>query len=114
MFEKLFLFFRGYVILKIQEIGRERFLNLCKIHEVEIFDIVAINQETYCKIKIQDYFKIRPIVRKTGCLPQIIEKRGMVFHIKHCLKRKGILIGGVLFYFMIIQLTGRIWHIDVT
>ena len=113
MLEKLFLFCKGYLILKLEDVSKERLLNLCKTRKIEIIDIISINNTVYCKMPCKDYRKIKPLVRKTGCCPKIEKKVGVPFLLKRIKMRKGLLVGGVLGLFLLLQCTGRIWYIDV-
>lgn len=113
MLEKLFYYLQGYLILELCGTSKERFINLCKNREVEIIHIFLINNTWFCKIKCRDYKKIRSFIRKTGCVCKIKEKRGVPFEIKKIKKRKGLILGSLLFFLIITQCSGRIWHISV-
>ncbi len=113
MFEKLFLYLKGYLIVRLQGVSKERFLNLCKSRKIEIIDIVSINDILYCKMTCKDYIKIKPLVRKTGCCPKIEKKEGLPFLINRIKKRKGVIIGGLIGLFFLVQCAERIWYIDV-
>lgn len=113
MLGKLFLYFKGYLILSIQKTAKERFLNLCKAKEIEIIDIIMINETVYCKIKLSDYVKMKSIVKKTKCLPKIEKKRGAPFLFREMMKRKGILVGCLLGGLILWQMTQRIWYTQV-
>lgn len=113
MFENLFLFCKGYLILELWGNSKERFLNLCKARKFEIIDIVDVNGTLFCKINYKDYFKIKPFVRKTGCLPKIKKKTGVPFLLQKFKKRKGGLAGILIGIFLLYQCTQHIWYIDV-
>ena len=113
MLSKLFFFLNGYLILSLNKISKERFFNLCKAREIEIIDIIMINQSIYCKISVNDYRKLRPVVKKTRCLPRIEKKRGGPFLCSKMLKRKGIFLGCFLGCFVLWQMTQRIWYTQV-
>ena len=113
MLEKLFYFLQGYLILELCGDSKERFINLCKNKEIEIIQIFLINDRWYCKIKCRDYKKIRPYIKKTGCISKIKSKIGLPFLWRRVKKRKGLLLGGALFLFIITQCSGRIWYIGV-
>ncbi|MBE5950280.1 MAG: hypothetical protein E7260_01655 [Lachnospiraceae bacterium] len=113
MFSKLVLFFKGYLIISLKETVKERFFNLCKAKEIEIIDTIMINQSIYCKMKLKDYWKIRPVVKKTKCLPRIEKKRGFPFVCRKMLKRKGIMLGCFFGVFILWQMTQRIWYTQV-
>ena len=113
MFEKLFLFCKGYLVLRLEESSKGRLLNLCKARKIEIIDIVSINNTVFCKMTCENYLKIKPLVRKTGCWPKIEKKVGIPFGLKKIKARKGLIAGGILGIFLLVQCTERIWHIDV-
>ncbi len=113
MVEKLFLFIQGYLILELYGDSKERFINLCKNKEIEIIQIFLINKNWYCKIRCRDYKKVRSFIKKTGCRTRIMKKRGLPFLLHYAKKRKGLLLGSVLFLLILSQCSGRIWHISV-
>ena len=113
MIEKLFYYLQGYLVLELSGISKERFINLCKNKEIEIIEIFSIKDTWYCKIRCNDYKRIRGFIKKTGCTGKIKEKRGLPFWVKRCKKRKGLLFGSILFILIITQCSSRIWHISV-
>lgn len=113
MIEKLFVFLKGYLILELCGDSKERFINLCKNKEIEILQLFIIKDKWFCKIKCKDFLKIRSLIKKTGCKCRIKEKRGLFFLLRKISKRKGLILGSVLFYLILSQCSGRIWSIDV-
>ena len=113
MLEKLFQYLQGYLILELCGIEKERFINLCKNREIEIVHIFSINHTWYCKIKCRDYKKIKVFLKKTGCSLRIKTKRGLPFLLMKVKKRKGLVIGSILFFLLVTQCAGRIWNISV-
>ena len=113
MLENLFQYLQGYLILELSGSEKERFINLCKNREIEIIQIFTINNTTFCKMKSGDYKKVRAFIKKTGCKLRIKIKRGLPFLLKRLKKRKGMVLGFILFFLIITQCAGRIWHIGV-
>lgn len=113
MVNELFNYFKGYLLLELSGLYKERFINLCKNKEIELFQLYMINDKWYCKIKCKDFKKIKGLIKKTGCICKIKEKRGLFFLLKKIQKRKGIVIGTVLFWLILSQCSGRIWSITV-
>ena len=113
MLEQLFYYLKGYLILELCGDSKERFINLCKNKEIEILQIFMINDTWFCKMKCRDFLKIRFLIKKTGCMCRIKEKRGLFFLWKKIKKRKGLMIGTVLFFWILTQCSGRIWSIGV-
>ncbi|MBO5178024.1 MAG: sporulation protein YqfD [Lachnospiraceae bacterium] len=113
MLEKLFHYFQGYLILEINGSEKERFINLCKNREIEIIHIFATDSKWYCKIKSKHFFHIKDIIKKTGCSCKIDKKIGVPFVVRKAKKRKGLIIGTILFLMILSQCSGRIWDINV-
>lgn len=114
MLEKIVYFIQGYLILELCGDTKERFLNLCKNKEIEILQIFSIDSRWYCKIRCQDLKKMKQLIKKTGCRIYIKEKQGIPFLIRYMKRRRGILLGGLLFLFIVVQGTGRIWKITIS
>jgi len=113
LLEQLFYYLQGYLILELCGDSKERFINLCKNREIEIIHIFMINKTWFCKIRCRDFKEIRTIIKKTGCKLSIQEKRGLPFDRKKLQKRKGLIVGSVLFVMVMLQCSSRIWHISV-
>ena len=113
MLDQLFNYWKGYLILELYGDSKERFINLCKNKEIEILQIFMINDTWFCKMKCKDFLKIRFLIRKTGCMCRIREKRGLFFLLKKIKKRKGLVLGSILFFLILLQCSGRIWSIGV-
>lgn len=113
MFEKIFYFLRGYLVLELYGKTTERFLNLCKNRGLEVRHIYKINNIRYLKLTCREFKKIRSGLKKTGCSCRIVKKTGFPFWINKISKRKGLIIGSLLFVSVIWQCSQRIWEIDV-
>ena len=113
MLEKLFYFLRGYLILELQGDATERFLNLCKNRGLEIRHIYTINKIWYLKLTCKEFKIIYSGFKKSGCRCRIVKKIGLPFLITKCKKRKGLLLGGLLFALILWQCSLRIWEIEV-
>ena len=111
--EKLFNYLKGYLILELCGESKERFINLCKNKEIEIIHIFSVKGCLYCKIDCRAYKDLRPLIKKTHCYPKIKEKRGIPFLMQEIKERKGLVLGTILFFLILGQCSGRIWHIDV-
>ncbi len=108
-------FANGYVRIKVNGDGVERFLNLCSKHRVPVWDIKRNQKELFVCLKIKDYKKIR-LLRRTVKFPpkiKIHKKYGLPFIIKSYEKRKGIALGIILSIFILYFLSSFIWEIKV-
>lgn len=111
---RLWNYFCGYAIITVKGLKLERFINLAVINGIYLWDIEKLDHTTVrTKISIEDFFRLRQIVKKTDSRVSIQEKCGMPFKIKTIKKRKLFLFGlGALFIFLYI-LSSFIWMIEV-
>ena len=77
---RFFLFFKGYFLIAVDGFGTERFINLCKLKQIYLWDIQVIHNNTYrMKISMADYEFLSELVNKTGVKVDILEKYGLPF-----------------------------------
>ena len=58
-------FLRGFVRIRVTGFAPERFLNLCSVHDIELWDISVSENRYEMNLYVSDYFKLKPIVHKT-------------------------------------------------
>lgn len=105
----------GVLTVQVEGFFTERFINLCKMRNVKIWDIRNIVKGVVrFKMHISDFKKLRPIARKTKCRVIIKEKRGLYFTLFRYRKRKLIFILAFLLIFFSIAFSTFIWNIDIT
>ncbi|MDO4282041.1 MAG: sporulation protein YqfD [Clostridia bacterium] len=106
---------RGIVIVQIEGYFTERFINLCKINNVKIWDIRNIvNGMIRFKIDISEFKKLKPIAKKTKCSVKIKEKEGLYFTFHKYRKRKIFLILTLVLLIVSIIFSTFIWNIEIT
>lgn len=76
---RFFLLIKGYYRITVEGFGAERFINLCKIKDIYLWDM-CISQNVYTlNISKQDYETLSEIVNKTGVKVDILKKYGLPF-----------------------------------
>lgn len=104
----------GNITVQIEGFFTERFINLCRINNIKIWDIRNIVKGVIrFKMNIVDFKKIRPIVKKTKCKVSIKEKKGLYFTLFKYRKRKLIFILLFLIIVFSISFSTFIWKVDV-
>lgn len=107
-------YMRGYLRIRVSGFSPERFMNLCSNKEILLWDIVR-QQEVYeMNISLKSFFRLRPIVRKTGTRVAILKRYGLPFFLPGLLKRKMFLAGFVLTLFFWLWSSAYIWDIELT
>ncbi|WP_242145336.1 MULTISPECIES: sporulation protein YqfD [unclassified Bacillus cereus group] len=105
----------GYVKVRIEGRGVERFVNECVRRNLVVWDVKKIADETlvFCML-LRDVKKLRIIYRKHECKLYFIGRYGAPFWNKRLIKNSGFLIGFLVFFFGMIVLSNMVWKIEVT
>lgn len=105
---------RGYVIIKIEGLALERFLNMCIARGIYLWDIKRINHTTLeAKIGIKGFKELRKIVRRIGCRVSISKKNGYPFWVHKLKKRKMLLVGAFFCFLLLVFTSTFIFSIEV-
>lgn len=107
-------FLRGYVIIKVEGLTLERFLNLAATNNIYLWDINRIDYTILeMKVTIEGFRALKEIVKKVGCRVDIVEKKGLPFILYKLKYRKMLGIGFILFFIIIALLSSIIWEIKI-
>lgn len=111
---RLWNFFRGYAIIIVEGLKIERFINMAISNGIYIWDIKKQSYTSIsAKIGLENFGKMREIVRKTDCTIEIKEKRGLPFIWKN-LKRHKLFAASILILIATIYIMcSYIWMIEV-
>lgn len=111
---KIWYFFKGYVIIRVEGLTLERFLNLAATNDIYLWDI---SRESYTvlqmKATIEGFKALKGIVRRVGCRVEIIDKKGLPFLFYRLKARKMLGFGFILFLGIIFFLSSLIWNIEI-
>lgn len=104
----------GVLSVQIEGFFTERFINLCRINNIKIWDIKNIVKGVIrFQINISDFKKLRKIAKKTKCKVIIKSKKGIYFTFFKYRKRKLAFIFVFLAILFSIVLSTFVWSIDV-
>ena len=91
---------RGYVNCNLTGKNIELFINLILKSGLEIWDFTIVKKEqAIFSISINDYFKIKPLLKRSNTRIHIREKLGLPFLINKLKNRLGIFFGIIFFEF---------------
>lgn len=76
---RFFLFLKGYFLLEISSYGAERFINLCKLKDIYLWDLKSHGGKYLMKIKMSDFNMLEEIIHKTDVKVDILKKYGLPF-----------------------------------
>ncbi len=84
---KLFYFFRGYLWIRVSGASAERFINLCGIRHMMLWDIKKEEESYVMCISLKSFFEMKDIVRKTSTKVVILKRIGLPFLLPGVKKR---------------------------
>ena len=89
-----FLFYiLGSIYFKAQGGFSERFLNLCHVKGVKLFDLTEKEGVLFARTSLSSFRKIRLCARRSGMRIKILEKKGLPFVYARFSKRVGLFAG---------------------
>jgi len=107
-------FFKGYLTITVNGKFCERFIQVCALNNILLWDIKRISKNSIrCKITIRAFLKLRPIARNTAVLIHINARHGLPFLIKKYKKRKIVLFGTVIIIVAVVILNQFVWGIEI-
>ncbi|QQY80473.1 hypothetical protein EDD65_102120 [Keratinibaculum paraultunense] len=111
---KIWNYLRGYVIIKVEGLTLERFLNLAADKDIYLWDIKRIDY-TLLKMKVsaKGFKELKEVVKKVGCRVEVVNKKGMPFLLYRLKNRKVLGLGVFIFFSVIIILSSFIWSIEI-
>ena len=113
MIFNLLTYITGTVTIRVKGAMPEKFINLCMMDKRSLLSINHQNGEFIVCMKLSDFLRIRPLVRKSGNSIQVISYSGLPFGIKKMKQRKMLILGGGVFLLLLNVLLSYIWFVDV-
>lgn len=111
---KFFHFLKGYVILNLTGFKIERFLYIAVKRGLVVADISRKNgDQLTLKMSIRDFFKVRPIAKKTGTRVKIVKKAGLPIILKKYKKRNFLFFGLIVFLISVFISSQFIWSVEI-
>ncbi len=113
LFVNFVRFILGYIRFTATGGFPERFLNLCRLNKIILWDLKNKNGIISACTDCGGYKKMRSVARKSGMKVRIKKKHGLPFFLNNHKRRVGIIVGVFLSAALLIILSTRIWSIDV-
>lgn len=104
----------GFVRVSVKGQQCQRFVNLCRGREMDLKRIIRTGEtELQLTMKAADFLQISPLRRKTGVHIHILKKRGPLFFLLFCKRRKMIPAGFLAVFCLLFFLSGRVWNVEI-
>lgn len=110
---KFIRFITGYVCFTARGGFSERFLNLCRMRGIFLWDLRSIDGVIHARTDRSGYRRIRSVAKKSGMRVRISRKCGLPFFLNRHSRRAGLIAGVCFCVAMLCVLSTRIWSVDV-
>jgi len=105
---------KGYVVCSIIGKHIELFINMAVNQKLEFWDFQVLkNDQAVFSISLSDFFKLRPILKKTYTRIHVQQKVGLPFVFVRLGRRKGIATGIIFFFIILYLLSSMVWTINI-
>lgn len=105
-------YIKGSLIIRLGGDYLERFFNMCRMHEIYLWNIKRENETCICEVYAADFKRLVPFLRKTGTRAKVIKKSGIPFYFPFIKKRIIFFAGVVACLVMLYLVTGYVWAIE--
>lgn len=113
MFQNKVDYCKGYVKIHLYGLAPERFLALCSLNDILIWDLIYKDNIYVCCVRVSDFYKMKPFLRKTHMHIRIVERKGIPFFVHRNRRRVPFCIGVIGGLCIYVILSMFIWNIHV-
>lgn len=104
---------KGYLLILLKGYSPERFLNICSVHQIELWNVNHTKEGYECNISVADFKRLKPIVQKTRTKLIIRKRYGFPFFLYKYRKRKAFFLGVISAFLAVYVLSLFIWDIHI-
>ena len=114
MRSQLITYFRGSVRVQVRGNNPEQILDRCTDKHILAWDVRRRGPHLEMTVHLSDFFRLRPLLKETGCRIHVLERGGFPFFLQRMERRKFFAAGLVLFVLGLYLLSSLVWNIQVT
>ncbi len=103
---------KGCLVIRLGGDYLERFFNMCRLHDIYLWNIKRENEACMCEVYAADFKRIVPFLKKTGTRAHVIKKSGLPFYIPFLKKRIIFFVGVAACLAMLNFVTDYVWAIE--
>ena len=108
----LYRYLKGYVKFSAGGGFTERFINLCAVKKIPVFDGKYIDGTFYGITYVRSFRLLRETARKTGVRISVVSKNGIIFNIIKNKYRMGLAVGALFYCLFLVIMNVFVWNIE--
>ena len=110
---ELLRLFKGYIIFIAEGGFAERFLNLCRINGINLWNVENDGTNVKACTTISEFMRLKTPAQNAGMDIKILENRGLPFVARRHKWRAGVLAGILMTCGFIWYMSGFIWNVEI-
>ncbi len=104
----------GYIQIAIRGDHVEALINRMLQARMRFWQMEREEDELMLYIRLSHFYKLRPLLKQTGCRVHVTERHGVPFELERLSSRK-VFISGVIFFVLgLYVLSSLVWRVDVS
>lgn len=104
---------RGVLTIHVTGPQVEMFINTVTKAGIIIWDVKPLQHGVKLKLLLNDFYTLRPLLKKTGCRLHITGRAGLPFITARLWRRKFFAAGLLVFGLLIVMLSSMVWSVEV-
>ena len=104
---------QGYLELQIQGKYIERLLNRMVGQGMQIWNIRRKDTVAYLCILLEDFHRMKPLLKETNCRLHIVKRIGFPFFLRKIRTRSLFILGIMIFFIGIYLLSSVVWRVEI-
>ncbi|MDO7905457.1 sporulation protein YqfD [Paenibacillus sp. JX-17] len=105
---------RGSVVIVVTGGRVEELMNLLAAEHIVIWNVRALAaQKAEMQVLLSDFFRLRPLLRRTGCRMKVSQRNGLPFVWLRLRKRSFFTAGILIFFVTLYFLSSMVWDVKV-
>lgn len=114
MTEPAFGFLRGTVTVIIRGGNLEELINRLTEEGIGVWEVKPLPERRMkLSLALGDFFRLRPLLKKTSCRVHVIGRKGMPFLLARLWRRKWFAAGIIVFFAAIALMSSMVWDVEV-
>lgn len=105
-------FLKGYLMLRLHGDYVERFFNMCRMHDILLWNIRKEGTDFCCSMAARDYLTTIPLMKKTGTRATVLKKMGLPFYAPQMRKRALFFLSLFVCLGLLYAVTGNVWALE--
>lgn len=103
----------GYLEVRLEGAHLERFVNLAVANGIYVWDVRREEGALWLKVGLRAFRRLRPVARRARCRLRIVGKRGWPFLLRRAVRRRVLLVGGLVSLLVLYLLSSFVWFVQV-